>query len=62
MARVEDVDKWEAAESPDRAGKIAITLDNGYSPDGYVTVEALLELRSEIDKYLFLRLLKRGDE
>lgn len=45
----------EGDDEPRHIGKIGLWVINEYSVDLSVDVEELLELRAEIDRFLFLR-------
>ncbi len=54
--QVRYADEWEIRDEPKLAGKVLIYGQSEYSPDMLLTVESLIELRCEIDRFLFTKL------
>lgn len=54
-------DLWQVRESENgmREDDILLCITNSYSTDVVLSLDQLLELRAEIDKFLFTQVVKR---
>lgn len=55
--------RWADARDDDeeaaRNSKVALLIEGNWTPDAFVSLEDLLDLRAEIDKFLLREALKR---
>lgn len=54
MAKVRYAEEYDDIPCETRYGKILVFLKDSYSYDGVLTVEELVALRAEIDRFLIL--------
>lgn len=54
MAKVRYAEEYDDIPCESRYGKILVFLKDSYSYDGVLTVEELVALRAEIDRFLIL--------